>query len=282
MEKVYVIYCHTNISTNQKYIGQTKNKNPEYRWNNGRGYKRNEQFYTDIQKYGWQDGFQHEIIKTHLTAQEANYWEDYYINYYDTLNPEKGYNLKKVGTGVPSNESLQHMSTGQIKRYQNVQERQKTSKAVKQFYIDNPEQSLERKKDLDKWRDNNPDWKDKLKEKTSIKVICLETKEIYDSISEASRITGINRKGINRCILEQQRVAGGYHWAVADNNTSIEEINIKFENNKTNTKKVQCIETGEIFSSIANATRKYGGDIKACVKGRQKTAGGFHWRYFEE
>lgn len=44
--------------------------------------------------------------------------------------------------------------------------------------------------------------------------------------------------------------------------------------------KVRCIETGEIFPSIAAAGRaigihQYG--INLCLLGRQKTAGGYHW-----
>lgn len=44
--------------------------------------------------------------------------------------------------------------------------------------------------------------------------------------------------------------------------------------------KVRCVETGEIFPSIAAAGRaigkhKYG--INLCLLGRQKTCGGYHW-----
>ena len=45
------------------------------------------------------------------------------------------------------------------------------------------------------------------------------------------------------------------------------------------------IETGEIFSSYSEAARKYGitkTPISNCCKGRQKTAGGYHWKYFDE
>lgn len=44
-------------------------------------------------------------------------------------------------------------------------------------------------------------------------------------------------------------------------------------------KKVKCIETGEIFNSIADATRKTGiGHIKDVVSGERKTAGGLTWQ----
>lgn len=58
----------------------------------------------------------------------------------------------------------------------------------------------------------------------------------------------------------------------------------KIEKIKTNFKKpVKCLETGEVFESIAAATLKYPkSSISACLRGKQLTAGGFHWEYIEE
>lgn len=46
-------------------------------------------------------------------------------------------------------------------------------------------------------------------------------------------------------------------------------------------KKVKCIETGEIFSSIAEATKFCGlkscSTLSDCLKNKNKTAGGYHW-----
>ena len=41
-----------------------------------------------------------------------------------------------------------------------------------------------------------------------------------------------------------------------------------------------CVETGEVFPSMAEAGRKMGVDkasIQRVFSGKQKTAGGFHW-----
>ena len=92
----------------------------------------------------------------------------------------------------------------------------------------------------------------------------------------------INRKSINRCVLKQQKTAGGLHWvSINDTNTTIEKIEEKRKIHK-NAKKIKCIETEEIFLSIGQAKKKYSGDIQACCAGRQKTAGGLHWIYLEE
>ncbi|HHX80651.1 MAG TPA: hypothetical protein GX692_06285 [Acholeplasmataceae bacterium] len=49
-------------------------------------------------------------------------------------------------------------------------------------------------------------------------------------------------------------------------------------------KKVINIETGEIFNSIMEAADKYNigrTSITACLNGRSKTAGGYHWKYVD-
>lgn len=141
---------------------------------------------------------------------------------------------------------------------------------------------------IKEWQKNNPEKVLENIKQTCIKIKCLETNIIYNSISEASRLLNIDRKSINRCILKQQKTAGNLHWVEASSLETIEDIETFFEQNKTNTVKIKCIETNEIFFSIASAKRKYKGDIQACLKGRQKTAGkneqgvSLHWEYIED
>lgn len=45
-----------------------------------------------------------------------------------------------------------------------------------------------------------------------------------------------------------------------------------------------CEETGEVFESIGAAAQSIDRAIQslcACLNGRQKTCGGYHWRYLE-
>ena len=47
-----------------------------------------------------------------------------------------------------------------------------------------------------------------------------------------------------------------------------------------NKRKVSCIETGKIFSSISDAVRETGAKkIGEVCKGNRKTSGGYHWGY---
>ena len=52
-----------------------------------------------------------------------------------------------------------------------------------------------------------------------------------------------------------------------------------------NSKKVICLETGEIFKSSIFASRSMGLNdtaVSGSIRGKSKTAGGFHWKYLEE
>lgn len=46
----------------------------------------------------------------------------------------------------------------------------------------------------------------------SIPVLCVETGEVYPSVTEAERQTGIKRPSISACLNGRRKTAGGYHW----------------------------------------------------------------------
>lgn len=53
-------------------------------------------------------------------------------------------------------------------------------------------------------------------------------------------------------------------------------------NHKDLSKKVLCVETGEVFDSTMDVERKTGinsGNISMACNGKRKTAGGFHWKF---
>nr|DAF80786.1 MAG TPA: intron associated endonuclease [Bacteriophage sp.] len=101
----YCVYMHTNKIDGKKYVGQTCQKTNE-RWKNGKGYENSTYFYNAILKYGW-DNFEHEIIASNLTKEEADNFEALLIDKLDLMNRNKGYNLMSGGSGGrPSKEVL--------------------------------------------------------------------------------------------------------------------------------------------------------------------------------
>lgn len=95
--KTYCVYIHTNKQNGKVYIGQTKfGDDPNKRWRDGEGYKGCALFENAIKKYGW-DGFNHDIIASELTMDEANYIEESLIQQFDSTNSENGYNIRPGG-----------------------------------------------------------------------------------------------------------------------------------------------------------------------------------------
>ena len=96
----YKVYLHTNLFNHKKYVGITK-VSEKTRWNNGNGYKANKKFYQDIQKYGWENGFSHEIIEENISYKEARSLEKYYITKYNSV--AQGYNNANFNLGIVFN-----------------------------------------------------------------------------------------------------------------------------------------------------------------------------------
>lgn len=48
------------------------------------------------------------------------------------------------------------------------------------------------------------------------KVICVETEQIFDTITDASRWCNTPHSNISACLIGKQKTAGGYHWEYYD------------------------------------------------------------------
>lgn len=97
-ERPYSIYSHTSPK-GKVYIGLTKHKNVAARWrSNGRGYRMHTVFSRAIKKYGW-DNFEHKIVRTGLTLEEAQALERELIAFYKSL--KMSYNMDEGGACTP-------------------------------------------------------------------------------------------------------------------------------------------------------------------------------------
>lgn len=109
-EKKYYVYMHTSPS-GKVYIGITRNK-PEKRWGKGgNGYKTQQYFWRAICKYGW-NNFDHKILYSYLTKEEAEQIEINLIDYYKSDQRDYGYNVEHGGnsTGKISDETRKKIS----------------------------------------------------------------------------------------------------------------------------------------------------------------------------
>lgn len=122
-------------------------------------------------------------------------------------------------------------------------------------------------------------------------IICLETKKIYKSIAAAQKEYGQGAT-ISDCCNGHHQTAGGVHWMFLEQYKQTDPSTIKnIINapllNDLKKKKVICLETNKIYSSIseANSLLKCSrGNIKdVCLNiNNRKTAGGYHWMFYED
>ena len=194
----YVVYIHTNITNNKKYIGITSYENPKRRWKGGSGYKNQPYFYNAIKKYGW-DNFINEIIDKGLSKNEAESMEIELISKYNTTNKEFGYNLSNGGAKYGKHSDETKMKISMIRKgiIFSDEHRKNLSKAHKNI-IQTPEQN----------------YKNMMSNPRRKPVICVETQMVYASIRDAGRNTNISFKLIAAICNKKygRKTAGGYHW----------------------------------------------------------------------
>ena len=205
----WTVYVHISPS-GKYYVGQTR-KSPSARWQNGTGYKTQKHFWAAICKYGW-NNFEHEIIASNLTHDEANAFEKTLIEKLDSMNPKNGYNKESGGTQ---------------KRYASEETRMKIS--ISHMGEKNPmygktmsEENKQARRE--RWKgENNPihgkTGKDahhiapvyKIDKKTN-EIICK-----YDTIRQATIDTGAYHSNIAKCCTGERKTAGGFKWAYVNN-----------------------------------------------------------------
>lgn len=231
-EKIYCVYKHT--SPNGKvYIGITGQK-PKYRWDNGNGYKQNTYFYNAIQKYGWEN-FEHEILFTELTKEDACTKEKELITLYDSTNRNKGYNLSVGGElsalgAILSDETRRKMSksrTGEKNHFYGKHHSKETKKIIsdKAKKRTRPEETKRKTSETLKGHIVSEETRKKISDKHSKKPVVQlnqnnDIMATYISIMEAHRQTGIRRAGISACCRHKQKTAGGFIWRYKEDETN--------------------------------------------------------------
>lgn len=222
----YCVYKHT--SPNGKcYIGLTC-QGMARRARKGAGYKECTVFYNAIRKYGW-DNFLHEVLEDDLSFEEACEKERYYIEKFQSLTSQNGYNLENGGRvstavseetkrkisralngrkGTPLSEETKKKisiaNTGRKHPPKSAETRRKLSAAHtgKVFSAEHCRHISESKKGTQAGA-NNP---------RARKVRCIETGRVFETIKEAGIFTGGSPKNIISVCRGNLKTSGGYHW----------------------------------------------------------------------
>lgn len=192
----YVVYIHQNRINGKRYVGITNNTSK--RWHGkGKKYENCPRFAAAIKKYGW-DNFNHTVIVSGLTLEQANVLERYYIEKYRTCEKAYGYNIQPGGNFIPSMLGRHHTEETRKKQRESalgrvISEEQKAhhSKVMKGRMVG-------------KLNHN------------SRPVRCINTGEIFESQGLASKAKGVGQSKISLCCQHKRNHTGGLMWEYAD------------------------------------------------------------------
>ena len=223
---MYTVYQHKNKINGKIYIGITMQE-PEKRWRKGKGYKSSPYFYSAIQKYGW-DNFEHNILFTELTKEEACLKEQELIKQFDSMNREHGYNSTSGGDVFSMNEETKQKISQAMMGNKNglghpcsEEKKKKISEAQR-----GREFTKEHKQKLSEAAKNRhvPCSKDKkqiLKEKSHKKpVYCEELDKVFESVQECGRQLGIPATNISKLCNGRGKTLKGYHLRYYNDTTN--------------------------------------------------------------
>jgi len=202
------IYKITNKINGKVYIGQSWDI--ERRWKEHKKKDRKKHLYSAFQKYGMEN-FCFEVIKelreTPLTQILLDEYEIFYIKQFDSFNAEKGYNKTTGGSSGKRSEEFKILMSNKMKGNKNNlgNKRSKETKALQSKKRVGIKLTEEHKKNIGLSSLGR-------KPSNSKKTVCIETTEIFESASEASRKMKIGLSHIARVCRGIRKTAGGYHF----------------------------------------------------------------------
>lgn len=287
MKKKYIVYIHTNLINNKKYIGITCQE-PQKRWGkDGYGYREQLKFYNAIQKYGW-NNFSHEIVAKNLTNEEALELESEYISYYNSIN--NGYNILEKGIKSYHKTKPVYNLTNQIK-YNSIIEAANSINTVPYNIIKNCKGKSGPVKGIQwaYWDEKNnvyiqPEIFIPKPKSNSKKIICLETKIIYNSILEASKDIAVDDTDLRKVIRGIRNGIKGFHFIELKDLNKYNVVNTLLKPNGFKSR-IYCQETNQIFETLNEAAafcNKTNQSVMKNCQGKLKQCGGYHFNYLSD
>lgn len=261
--KFSCIYLWTNIINGKHYVGQTRNfYRRMYQYSRGRY-----NFYMNnaIKKYGI-DNFDITILEKDIDFDNLDEREQYWLDYFQSYNPEKGYNICSVaGTTYGyrhTDEAKEKMSKIQKYRFKDPEFRLKFTGENNGMYG---------KKHSKEWRKNHSNylknqWKNEEYRKT-----------------QTERMLGENNPMFNVSLCGELNGMYGKHHSEETKEKISKAVTGKNLGNNYSSKQVICEETGVIYQSQSEAGREYGvtaGAISNACRGKAKTCCGLHWSFY--
>lgn len=167
-----IIYCAINKINGKRYIGQTIQDLKE---------RQRKHFTTDCCPYfhrailkNGKDTFEWKIIDFGIQGVDLDRKEKFWITFFETNNPKKGYNLTDGG------------QNGAFVSIENI-------KKARDILVEKHGRRYDIKRKLHNIR-------------------CIETQQVFKTAAEASRQMNIHHGHITSAANGKLKSAGGYHW----------------------------------------------------------------------
>lgn len=166
-----IIYCAYNKVNGKRYIGRTIQRLSERKCGHY-NHDPHLYFHRALRKYP-PENWEWSVIEECNSFEELQRREIYWIAYYDSTNPDTGYNILAGGDGSLQSQAQVRYARERLVASLNTE--RKCTKGIRN-------------------------------------VRCIETEEVFKSAAEAGRCCGITYSHITEAANGIKQTAGGYHW----------------------------------------------------------------------
>lgn len=208
-----------------------------------------------INKYGW-NNIRHVLLYDNLSKERAENIEEHFIKDLKLFSTDYGYNTTMGGNAnAPTEKTKRLISQGTRERWKDDSYRERAMRSMK-----NKKRSAEARKNISKAQ-----------------------KERFKNEEQRRHISEV-QKGKKRTEQAKKKTS-----ETLKKFYSVEENRIKHKQdmlirNQCHCRSVLCIELNKEFESIKSASEWAGlcsQNLSACLNGKRRTYGGYHWKYCE-
>ena len=207
------IYLWTNLVNGKKYVGQTTcfhRRMKTYRYTYPNAYMEHA-----VNKHGL-DNFDITILERDVPLDKLDEREQYWLDYYQSYDMDKGYNICKIAS---TTKGVTHTEEWCQEHSEWLKDKWATDEEYRKFWKER--MSGEKNYFYGKHfsgelnpmygKHHSQTTKDKLSKVIGKSVRCVETGDVYTSITRAAQAIGVTRCVVSEALHKGYR-AGGYHW----------------------------------------------------------------------